>query len=294
MKKLIWGILLSVWVFTGCTNKDHADRHAVAISSDSERIAYRTCGTGDPSLLFIHGWSCDGRYWQNQLSAFSKTYRVITIDLAGHGHSSQGRLDYTMRAFAEDVKAVIEKEGVNQAILIGHSMGGGVMAEAARLMPDTVIAIIGIDTLHNVAESLPQQVLDEMTEPFEVDFQKAMEAFVSPMLPTGTDGELIRWVTEDMSSAPQAVALSAFRNYMGQYINNEASQVFEDIRVPVVSINARLWPTSPDENKQHIKSYKLFYIEETGHFPMLEKPKEFNTLLMDALRYIQIEQDKDR
>jgi pimeloyl-ACP methyl ester carboxylesterase len=74
---------------------------------------------------------------------------------------------------------------------------------------------------------------------------------------------------------------------MGQYVNNEASQVFENIDVPVVSINARLWPTSPDDNRKHIKNYKLFYIEGTGHFPMLEKPKEFNTILTKVLEYIE-------
>ena len=292
MKRLFLGILLSLLVLAGCTNKNTSVEYDVAISSDSERIAYSTYGVGETSLIFIHGWSCDSRYWQKQLSAFSKQYQVITIDLAGHGNSSLGRLDYTMLSFAEDVKAVIEKEKINQAILIGHSMGGGVMAEAARVMPKKVVAIIGIDTLHNVAEEIPQKLIDEMSKPFEVDFQNAMQAFVSPMFPKGTDEELIYWVKEDMSSAPQEVALSAFRNYMGQYVNNEASQVFENINVPVVSINARLWPTSPDDNRKHIKNYKLLFIEETGHFPMLEKPEEFNKLLREALEYIKTENNK--
>jgi pimeloyl-ACP methyl ester carboxylesterase len=69
--------------------------------------------------------------------------------------------------------------------------------------------------------------------------------------------------------------------------------VFKNITVPVVSVNARLWPTSPDDNKQHIKNYKLFYIEETGHFPMIEKPEEFNRLLKEALQYIEGENNKD-
>ncbi|MFC1539484.1 alpha/beta fold hydrolase [Candidatus Latescibacterota bacterium] len=162
-----------------------------------------------------------------------------------------------------------------------------------EVMPKKVIAIIGIDTLQNVAEELPQKIIDEVIEPFEVDFQNAMQAFVSPMFLEGTDGELISWVKEDMSSAPHEVALSAFRNYIGQYVNNEASQVFENITVPVVSINTRLWPTSPDDNRKHIKNYKLFYIEETGHFPMLEKPEEFNKLLTEALEYIKAENNYD-
>jgi pimeloyl-ACP methyl ester carboxylesterase len=293
MKKYLLVILLSLSVLTGCANEKTSIKHDVAISWDSERIAYSIYGTGETSLIFIHGWSCDSRYWQKQLLTFSKDYQVIAIDLAGHGNSSLDRLDYTMVSFAKDVKAVIEKEKKSKAILVGHSMGGGVIAEAARLMPEKVKAIIGIDTLQNVAEKLPQNVLDEMVEPFEVNFKDAAQNFIIPMFPKGTEKKLINWVKEDMSSAPKEVALSAFRNYMGQYISNEASQVFENITVPVVSINARLWPTSSDDNRKHIKNYKLFYIEETGHFPMLEKPETFNKLLTEALKYIKAENNKD-
>jgi len=50
----------------------------------------------------------------------------------------------------------------------------------------------------------------------------------------------------------------------------------------------RLWPTAPEENRKHIENYQLFYIEKTGHFPMLEKPDEFNMLLKKALISIEI------
>ena len=112
------------------------------------------------------------------------------------------------------------------------------------------------------------------------------------MFPKGTDQQLVNWVKEDMSSAPKKIALSAFRNYLGQYVNGEAAIVFKDITIPVISINARLWPTSPEENRKHIKNYQLFYIEETGHFPMLERPDEFNTLLKKALHSIESQRNR--
>jgi len=293
MKKILLGTLLSLSILLGCANENTLVRHDVAISSDSERIAYTVYGTGRTSLIFVHGWSCDSRYWKNQTSVFSKDYQVITVDLAGHGNSSSNRIDYTMLSFAKDIKAVIDREGINRAILIGHSMGGGVIAEASQLIPKEVISIIGIDTFQNVDEKLSQKALDEMIEPFEEDFVNAAQSFVLPMLPKETDKELINWIKEDMSSAPKNIALSAFRNYLGQYVNSEATQVFESIIVPVVSINARLWPTNPEDNRKHIKNYKLFYTEETGHFPMMEKPEEFNRLLREALKYIEAENSKD-
>jgi len=293
MKKILLGTLLSLSILLGCTNESTFVKHDVAISSDSERIAYNVYGTGRTSLIFVHGWSCDSRYWKNQTSVFSKDYQVITVDLAGHGNSSSNRIDYTMLSFARDIKAVIDREKINRAILIGHSMGGDVIAETSQLIPKEIISIIGIDTFQNVDEKISQEALDEMIEPFENNFVNAAQSFVLPMLPKETDKELINWIKEDMSSAPKNIALSAFRNYIGQYVNSEATQVFESIIVPVVSINARLWPTKPEDNRKHIKNYKLFYIEETGHFPMMEKPEEFNRLLKEALKYIKAENSKD-
>lgn len=292
MKKYFLTILCSVIILLGCSNKSVLIRHDVAVSKDSVRIAYNVYGSGRTSLIFIHGWSCDSRYWKNQTSEFSKDYQVITIDIAGHGNSSLSRIDYTMLSFAEDIKAVIDRENINRAILIGHSMGGSIIAEASRLMPKEIISIIGVDTYQNVDEKLSPKDYNEMIEPFENNFVNAVQGFVLPMLPEKKDKKLIHWIKEDMSSAPKNIALSSFRNYIGQYVNGEASFVFEKINIPIVSINARLWPTNPEANRKHMKNYKLFYIEETGHFPMLEKPEKFNMLLMEAIKYIEDEINK--
>jgi len=97
-------------------------------SFDGELISYSVSGKGDLALVFVHGWSCDSRYWMEQVPYFSKKYKVVTIDLAGHGHSGSERSVYSLKSFAEDVKAVVEAVGTQQVILIGHSMDGGVIA----------------------------------------------------------------------------------------------------------------------------------------------------------------------
>ncbi len=132
-----------------------------------------------------------------------------------------------------------------------------------------------------------------MVKPFEDDFASAVKNFVLGMFPKETDKKLIRWIKEDMSSAPKNIALSAFSNYLEQSVNGEASRVFKNIHIPVVSINAKLWPTNAEKNKNHINDYKLFYIEETGHFPMMEKPEEFNKLLEEALEYIKAKNNEN-
>ncbi len=292
MKKFSLTVLLFFYTLTSVASDKHLVKYDVAISTDSERIAYATSGNGKASIIFIHAWSCDSRYWQNQFAEFSKTYQVITIDLAGHGHSSSNRKEYTIPAFAQDVAAVIKKENINQAILVGHSMGGGVIAHTAKLLPKKVIGIVGIDTLHDIDSITPQQVADDFIKPFQENFIISAQNFVLSMFPSDADKGLVNWVKEDMSSAPKRVAVSAITHYFSQYVSGESAKVFEGINAPVASINARLWPTNFAGNNKHIKKYKLDYIEETGHFPMLEKPKVFNEHLKNALSYIKSENEK--
>jgi len=83
----------------------------MAFSKDGTPISYEVFGKGEPTLVFVHGWSCDARYWSAQVPVFSKKFRVIVLDLAGHGHSGMSRTKYTMSSFGEDVRAVTESTG---------------------------------------------------------------------------------------------------------------------------------------------------------------------------------------
>lgn len=281
-------LLLVLSAFSGFSTAEPlaSSRYGVASTDDGEIIAYSVTGSGDTAMIFVHGWSLDSRLWQNQIDFFSPQYKVITLDLAGHGNSSFNRKEYTMPAFASDIKAVMKKEDIDNAILVGHSMGGGVIAEAAKLMPKEVIGIIGVDTSQNVAAPLSQADLNMMTKPFEEDFHAGMTEFVKNAFPADVDPAVLEWATQDMASAPKDIALNQFRHYLGQYITGESYRVFENINVPVVLVNARLWPTDSVANKKHIKNYKVYFIEDSGHFPMLEQPEAFNQLLLKAAQSI--------
>ena len=72
----------------------------VVPSQDGTPISYEASGAKEPTLVFVHGWSCDARYRRAQAAYFSKRHRVVTLDLAAHGHSGMGRSRYTMEFFA--------------------------------------------------------------------------------------------------------------------------------------------------------------------------------------------------
>ena len=247
-------------------------------------ISYSVHGKGDVTLVFVHGWSCDSRYWSRQVPFFSKGYRVVTIDLAGHGHSGCGRKDYTVASFGGDVKAVVERLKAKKVILIGHSMGGEIIAAAAARMPDRVLGLIGVDTLQNVESRYTEEEMRKFVQPFEEDFAKQAGEFVRGMFPKGADARLVDWIAADMSCAIPQVGISAMRNYVGLFVGGEAAKMFEQLKVPVRAVNADLWPTDPEANRRHMASFEVAIMKGVGHFPMLERPDEFNRQLLKMIK----------
>ena len=266
-----------------CSSLKTCAQASTVDSADGTPISCSVYGAGDITLVFIHGWSCDSGYWREQVPFFDKKYQVVTIDLAGHGKSGTDRNDYTMSAFGEDVKAVVDKVGAKKVILIGHSMGGGVIAQAAQLMPDRLIGLIGVDTLQNVERPFTQEQADAMIGPLEQDFKSNTKVFLEDMFVEKTDPKLMEWIVSDMSSAPSEVAVSAIRNYVGTYVSGESAKAFEGIEAPVYCVNATLWPTDVEANRKHMQSFEVLTMTNVGHFLMLEEPKEFNELLQDAI-----------
>ena len=255
-------------------------------SKDGTPISYDVYGEGEPTLVFVHGWSCDARYWQAQLPYFSKSHRVVVLDLAGHGHSGSTRSTYSMKAFGEDVQAVTEATGSHRVILIGHSMGGPVIAQAARLMPDRVIGLIGVDTLENIEYPLTPEGAEKMVTPLENNFQGQVRSFVGEMMLPGTDPRLREWVLADMAAAPPAVAISAMRDMMSQYVTGESSKIFDTIKAPVVVVNADLWPIDHEANRRHMQSFDAIVLKKSDHFLMMNRSKEFNDALEKAIDII--------
>src|SRR5690606_38280884 len=102
---------------------------------------------GNTTLFFIHGAFIDNTYWKSQIDHFSEKYRVIAMDLPGHGNSGSNRNNYNIEEFGKDAVALIDHLNLEKVILIGHSLGGDVALEVAVALPEKIIGFIGVDTL---------------------------------------------------------------------------------------------------------------------------------------------------
>jgi pimeloyl-ACP methyl ester carboxylesterase len=252
----------------------------VAISSDGMPIAYEAHGAGEPTFVFVHGWSCDRSYWREQISCFAQRHRVVAVDLAGHGESGLGRTEWTMSAFGEDVAAVARQLALRDVVLIGHSMGGDVVVEAALRLRDTVRAVIWVDTYRSLDEEVPDDEIDAFVAPFRADFPAAARDFARRLFLPHSDPDLVEWVSADMAAAPQEVALACIRSSVANAGVMPAR--LRELGLPVVAVNPDNGPSDIDGLARH--AVRTVQMRGLGHFPMLEDAAAFNAVLAEIVR----------
>ncbi|NKB57715.1 MAG: alpha/beta fold hydrolase [Alphaproteobacteria bacterium] len=109
------------------------------------KLNHIRAGTGAPPVVFVHGFLCRHQDWRHQVSHFSARHAVLACDLRGHGATPQGEAPMTIETVGGDVAALLEEQGIEGAILVGHSMGCRVVMEARRQAPDRVAGLILVD-----------------------------------------------------------------------------------------------------------------------------------------------------
>src|SRR6185295_12477402 len=181
-----------------------------AATVDGLSINSRSVGTG-PTIVFVHGWTCDLSSWEQQVPVFAKKYHVVTLDLPGHGKSAlpkDGKL--SMDLFARAVEAVRAEAKADKVVLVGHSMGAPVIRQYARLYPEHVAGLVAVDgPLDMRAFPAPQPGQGgppPMTGP---EGLKARENMIRGMFTPQTPPPLQQQILKMMLAAPEATATGA-------------------------------------------------------------------------------------
>lgn len=242
-------------------------------------IDYRVSGHGDTSLLFVHGSYINQTYWNEQVRYFSPNYQVVTLDLPGQGQSGRNRTDWTIEGYSEDVVALIKELDLKRVILIGHSLGGDAVAEAAVAYPQPVVGLIVIDFFKNAATPLSdeyQQQISSIEEGLDTNFadtneQYARQALLTPQTPA--------WLTDQIVSvyrgayAPMGRPIT--KQLFGHYKREQ--DLLSQLPVKMYLINVDYQPTSEEPLQQYVKAgYEVVHLPGTSHYPMLESPEPLN------------------
>ncbi|MGD9161797.1 MAG: alpha/beta hydrolase [Desulfobacteraceae bacterium] len=250
-----------------------------AATVDNISIHSSISGNGTKTIVLVHGWTCDETFWKFQVPALSKYYKVITIDLPGHGKSQSPKVDkFSLDLFARSIEAVRFEARTDRIVLAGHSMGTSVIIKYAQLFPQHVAALVFVDgnvTLpHNAGRN--NSVADQLAGQNGL---KVREKMIRGLFSPATKPEIQKHMLSVMLSAPDTTAVGAIKAMFDRTQWKE--QVF---LLPVLGLYTDNSTAANHEYmKTHYPNMEYKEIPGTGHFLMLEKPDEFNRLLLEFL-----------
>jgi pimeloyl-ACP methyl ester carboxylesterase len=294
---------LAATLLTGCSKSAHsppgnaagapaADATAPPLTPGSPQIVttpdlvhleYHVYGRGDPVVVLVHGWSCSSSYWSAQIADLAARYTVVTLDLGGFGASGRNRDDWSMAAFGEDVATVAGLFRNRPLVLVGHSMGGPVVIEAARILGNRVIGVIGVDAFKSLDRAPPAAAaVEARLQPLRADFIGETRKLVSgpEFFTANADPLFVRKVADDMSRARPEVAIPAYLAMQTW----DARPALARIQVPIIAIDSDLGGGVDEaRTRQVAPTFRLITVPGTGDFLMMEAPQRFNPILIEAI-----------
>ncbi len=287
--RLLVVIVAALYIGAGCQPGTRPDElsgagDSTALSADGTTIHFKVQGQGDYTLVFVHGWCTDMTYWDAQIPSFRVYYRVVTLDLAGHGRSGRERKEWTMQAFGQDVAAVIEELDLSNVILVGHAMGGAAIVEAARLVPDRVIGMVGADSFSDLylAAYTPEQITATLVL-FQNDFAEDVRQYgLENYFRSSSPERLKRRIVLEMAETPAEIGLGALEHLL----RYDATDTLKQLTIPIRSINSDRPLVYFRVVRNHTENFRLKFQKNVGHFLMIEDPQEFNRNLAEFLGQI--------
>lgn len=252
-----------------------------AASVDGIELYSSASGSG-PTIVFVHGWTCDTSSWREQIPAFEDDYRVIALDLPGHGRSESPReAEFSMDLFARAVEAVRAEAGADEVVLVGHSMGVVVIRQYAIMFPERVAALVAVDGPLDLRTFAAPEGADGGLPPLT---REARESLIRGMFVPETPAALREHILSMMLDTPETTARGAAAAMFDPSIRTD-----DVIRAPTLAIVAGTAEVPDTEAMRDIvPNLEAARIEGTGHFLMMEKPAEFNGRLaafLDAIAF---------
>jgi pimeloyl-ACP methyl ester carboxylesterase len=282
-------LLTALCLFLFSCQQTQRKTNASEVERNGVKISYTACGKGDTTLLFVHGWGISKEYWKAQMRHFCGRYRVVAIDLPGFGQSGKDRNDWNFDEYTEDVKAVIDQLELKNVILIGHSMSGDIVLNVADKYPAAAIGWVGIDNLQEPGSPMneeQQRKADTFFMQLTSHFDSTVSMYVKKSLfqPT-TDISVVNRVMNDILTADSTIAIKVLRAVMA--VTQREQELMSRLPKKLYLINSDVVPTQLDSlNKYCRYGCEVVTIHATGHYPMIEKPDDFNAALEKVIAKI--------
>lgn len=249
------------------------------------RLWYEEQGQGTP-IVFIHGWCMSSAVWGLQIDELSDSFRVITLDLRGHGKSPQHSDGFHIEGCAADIIALIEYLGIYDAILVGWSLGALIAIETLLLSNERFSGLALISGTPQFVQSadfsygLSRSEADGMAKKVVRNTCRALEGFIVRMFASGeTESAIVHSILSSIPVPPTAVALQALEALVAADMRDRLAM----INCPTLIINGDCdvicLPKASEFMMTKIpQSYQVVF-SGCGHVPFLTQSRKFNACL---------------
>lgn len=311
MKKLF--IIVVAILFTGCSGFLYWDKPAFQFSEidygyptktalTNPTIAYVDQGSGEHTIILVHGLASNAGFWRYNIPELAKKYRVIAIDLPGYGKSQKGDYPYSMSFYAEQVKNLIDELKLNNVVYVGHSMGGQIGIKLAIKYPELISKLI-----------LASPAGFEEFQRGEGDWLRSVMTmkFIKATTEDGIRRNLANnfycwddkweWMVEERVRMRKATDFDEFAYTVVKCVNGMLDEPTFDklssIKTPTLVVYGKYDGLIPnpylnpghtsdvfESGSKNMSDVKLVELDNTGHMLQIEKADEFNQAVLDFLK----------
>lgn len=255
----------------------------IVMSNDGVAVHYEVVGRGEPTLVLVHGWTNDRTFWQAHTASLAQSNRVVALDLPGFGASGTDRNSWTMEQFGQDVATVIRTLDAGRVVVVGFSMGGAAVLEAARLVPERIAGVVLIDIFQDPEAKYSESFIEEFVIRNRSSWHDPSFVRLSGFSPETPDS-LIRRYIESTPASPPLYWWEAIRGFF-RWADAKLQPTLSGLAVPVAAINADRPPTNVAAWRKYVPSFKVRTISGVGHLGVIwEKTDEFDRLLLDSVK----------
>lgn len=243
-------------------------------------LAFNDHGTGLP-IIFLHAFPLNRTMWAQQEEALSSRFRVITIDLRGHGESDAPLWHYSLDRAADDVRGVLDYLSIPQAIFVGLSMGGYILFAFYRKYAERIKGLVLANTK---AQADTDEAARARFEMAQIAYTQGVRAIADIMIPKLLSPATIRTRPELVQRVRSMIEGNQISGIAGDLMamaeRHDSVLLLKQMTCPVQIIVGELdLPTPPSDAKlmaERIPNAHLVIIPDAAHLSNLEQPDLFN------------------